>query len=112
MPYRWKVLQSLYFIWPFKSKGFCEDKAINNNPLSAKALVAKSLTLDRPCRPLDLRAICIPPSARYAALDLRIPSVTDNSWTLAGDLVKYVPSRSNVLRDALKLLLKKFKKIK
>ncbi|QQP52227.1 Uncharacterized protein FKW44_004314, partial [Caligus rogercresseyi] len=85
---------------------------INNALLSAKALVAKSLTLDRPLQPLDLRAICISASARYAALDLRIPSATDNSWTLAGDLVKYVPSRSNVLRDALKLLLKKFKKFK
>ncbi|QQP56379.1 Uncharacterized protein FKW44_001011 [Caligus rogercresseyi] len=64
--------------------------------------------MDRPLQPLDIRTICISASTRYAALDLRIPSVTDNSWTLAGDLFKYVPSRSIVLRDTSKSLLKKF----
>ncbi|QQP36853.1 Hypothetical protein FKW44_022073 [Caligus rogercresseyi] len=36
MPIRWKVLQSLYFIWPFKSKGFREDKSFKQRSTSGK----------------------------------------------------------------------------
>ncbi|QQP38955.1 Uncharacterized protein FKW44_019680 [Caligus rogercresseyi] len=85
-------------------KASARTNVINHSSTECQTLVSKSLTMDRPLQPLDIRTIRISASARYAPLDLRIPSVTDNSWTLAGNLVKYVPSHSIVLRDSLKEL--------
>ncbi|QQP42374.1 Hypothetical protein FKW44_017019, partial [Caligus rogercresseyi] len=42
-------------------KASARTKTINNALLSAKALVAKSLTLDRPLQPLDIGQYVYPP---------------------------------------------------
>ncbi|QQP38516.1 Uncharacterized protein FKW44_019103, partial [Caligus rogercresseyi] len=52
---------------------------INNALLSAKALIAKRLTAYHPLQASELRPIFISAAARYAALDLKIPSIFGDS---------------------------------
>ncbi|QQP50666.1 Hypothetical protein FKW44_011749, partial [Caligus rogercresseyi] len=45
-------------------------------------------------------------------LDLKIPSVFGDSWTLATDEIRFFPSRSLFYNDAINKLLKKFRNYK
>ncbi|QQP51110.1 Uncharacterized protein FKW44_012350, partial [Caligus rogercresseyi] len=71
-----------------------KTRAINSTLLNAKALIAKRLASHSPSSPWEVRAIILAAAARYAALDLKIPSVTDGKWSWAADVIRYFPSCS------------------
>ncbi|QQP37901.1 Uncharacterized protein FKW44_018333, partial [Caligus rogercresseyi] len=50
------------------------------------------LTSNELLSPQDLRGIILAATARHGAPTLKIPSVTDNSWTLASREIKYFPT--------------------
>ncbi|QQP38723.1 Uncharacterized protein FKW44_019385, partial [Caligus rogercresseyi] len=62
--------------------------------LNAKARIASSLTKRECVKPTDLRAILVSAAARYAAFSLKIPSVRNDSWTIASEEIKFFPSSS------------------
>ncbi|QQP39240.1 Uncharacterized protein FKW44_020060 [Caligus rogercresseyi] len=75
-------------------------KAINNALLSAKALIAKRLTIYHPLQASELRPIILSAAARYP-LWTSNSSVFGDSWTLAADEIRYFPSRSLFYNDAI-----------
>ncbi|QQP54115.1 Uncharacterized protein FKW44_006833, partial [Caligus rogercresseyi] len=84
----------------------------NSTLLNAKALIAKRLASHSPISPWEVRAIILAAAARYAALDLKIPSVTDGKWSWAGDVIRYFPSCSLPYGKIIKKLLRHFKHLK
>ncbi|QQP52198.1 Uncharacterized protein FKW44_004263 [Caligus rogercresseyi] len=75
------------------------SRAIDFALLNAKARIASKLTSTEFLSPQDLRGIIITATARYGALTLKIPSVTNNSWTLASREIYYFPpSLSAILK--------------
>ncbi|QQP36373.1 Uncharacterized protein FKW44_021450, partial [Caligus rogercresseyi] len=76
--------------------------SINSTHLNAKALIAKRLASHSPISPWEVRAIILAAAARYAALDLKIPSVTDGKWSWAGDVIRYFPSCPYLMEKLLK----------
>ncbi|QQP51156.1 Hypothetical protein FKW44_012417, partial [Caligus rogercresseyi] len=66
-------------------------KAINFEILNVKVLIAKRSTTNEPLHPWELKAF-LPAAARYAALDLKIPTLFDNSWIRASEEIKCSPS--------------------
>ncbi|QQP39233.1 SET and MYND domain-containing protein 4, partial [Caligus rogercresseyi] len=56
-------------------------KTINFGIFNAKALIAKRITMNEPLHPWRLKAVLLSAAARYAALDLKIPTLFNNSFT-------------------------------
>ncbi|QQP50605.1 Uncharacterized protein FKW44_011654, partial [Caligus rogercresseyi] len=55
-------------------------------------------------------SIMISAAARYTALDLKIPSLLDSTWTLAAREVKFYPS-SSLCHRTIKRILKFYKNL-
>ncbi|QQP57909.1 Uncharacterized protein FKW44_003063, partial [Caligus rogercresseyi] len=51
-------------------------------------------------------AILVSAAARYATFSLKIPSVRNNSWTIASEKIKYFLSSSLVHLKILRRILK------
>ncbi|QQP40997.1 Uncharacterized protein FKW44_015241, partial [Caligus rogercresseyi] len=85
------------------------SKTINSSLLNAKGLIARCITNNVPIKASDLRSIMISAAARYTALDLKIPSLLDSTWTLAAREVKFYPSSSLCHRKTIKRILKFYK---
>ncbi|QQP53592.1 Uncharacterized protein FKW44_006119, partial [Caligus rogercresseyi] len=51
-------------------------------------------------------AILVSAAARYAAFSLKIPSVRNDSWTIASEEIKYFPSSSLSRLKILRRILK------
>ncbi|QQP53937.1 Uncharacterized protein FKW44_006588, partial [Caligus rogercresseyi] len=66
--------------------------AIDFAVLNAKAIIASKLTSTELLSPRDLRGIILAAAARYGAL--KIPSATENSWTLSSREIKHFPTKS------------------
>ncbi|QQP57340.1 Uncharacterized protein FKW44_002285, partial [Caligus rogercresseyi] len=57
-------------------------KAINYAILNSKALIATQITSGDPLQSSDIRPVLLSAAARYASLDLKMPSLSvDSSWT-------------------------------
>ncbi|QQP54559.1 Hypothetical protein FKW44_007423, partial [Caligus rogercresseyi] len=82
-----------------------KSRAINSTFLNAKALIAKRLASHSPISPWEVRAIILAAAARYAALDLKIPFVTDGKWSWAADVICYFPSCSLPREKILKTFM-------
>ncbi|QQP36637.1 Uncharacterized protein FKW44_021798, partial [Caligus rogercresseyi] len=56
--------------------------------LNSNALIAKQNTSRDPMKSSDIRPVLLSAAARYATLDLKIPSLSVDSWTVTSNEIK------------------------
>ncbi|QQP34675.1 Hypothetical protein FKW44_022645, partial [Caligus rogercresseyi] len=55
------------------------------------------------------KPVLLSAAARYAVLDLKIPSPSTDSWTPASKEVKFFPSLASIHQKTISTILKHFK---